>query len=276
MDTTNSTPDPSGSPGRPSRRDQFRTGLRHLRVAVAVESVAVMLLAVGAACSDPEPAGSDHICPDDLLVIVDVLEVSADSRDDDLLADRVEAMAVHVERAVDCEGRYTAVAYSSSPAGHRVLYDDNVGTQGATEIARDRKVPEARDRVMDAVRGELEGALGEVSPEGNDLSAAFVIAGDYYHSHEDAAFEVSVYSGGVSTVGTAVVNRPALTADEARTIAARAPLVDLSGAEVSIFGLGGVAGKAQPPADFVAALNAYATEMCDLTGAVCRVTGANR
>lgn len=244
-----------------------------MRIPSARLLVVVALCAVsGTGCrSDASPY--NFSCPELRLQQLDLLTVSADGRDLDLLGERLDAIQVDAERAADCDGQLIVVAWSESASTSAVLYSGSLTTTGATEVGRDRKIPEVVDGVMGEIRGSLNTLFAQDPAPGNDLVAAYSIISDFARSHpaDSGTPRVNVYTDGISTVGSGSINRAFLTEEQVSAIVAEQSLPSLNGLELNFYGIGRVSGDDQPPQQVVATAIQYAQELCAATGAECSV-----
>jgi len=197
------------------------------------------------------------------LVTLDELDLSGASRSRPLLTQRLNVIQSDAERAAYCQGRFSAIAFSSSTAANAVVYDAVLSPSGATQIARNRVIPGLVKSVMDSVRSNVQAAMTNLPSNATDLTAAFVLGTDQIALHgRGAAVRITILTNGITTTGPAQINTPGLTIAQAVAAADEAPPANLTGADVLIEGIGTVAGSVQPPSDYVASVRAYARELC--------------
>lgn len=258
------------------------TWARATRAGVVVGvSSALVLSACGLTAGSSE---YDYSCPEDSngdelpLVVLGFLDLSASGRSEPILSERLDTLQVELERVADCEGRATVIGFSDSTASNVVLLDRHFDAEGATEVARDRDIPDAIDASMDDIRANIDGALDRLPADGTDVSAMFVLAADQLPGlGPDTAIEMYAFTDGISTAGSVNLNDPELTPSRAVELADAAVPVDLSRlVRIDVRGIGKVAGDVQPPTDYVAAISAYVTELCrqatgDTNGTKCTV-----
>ena len=243
---------------------------------LSVLSVSVLAGAL-TGCGAASNSDYNFACPAQRLIQLSLLDVSADGRDETLLGERLDAIQVDAERVADCEGDLTVVAWSESSSTSAVLYKGSINTTGASEIGRDRRLPEVVSGVMNDIRGKLNDLFAKAPASGHDLVAAFSIINDFARSHSLATntLSVHVFADGISTVGSGSINLPFLTSDQVATIVSQQQLPDLSDIEVSLYGIGRVGGADQPPQQVVAVATDYAQQLCNSTGAKCSVFTTN-
>lgn len=235
--------------------------------------LAVVTAMILAGCTVPsaQAGGAVVQCPANGLLQISLLDISASGRDKTILAERLNAMQVDAEVAADCDGEFVAMAWAGSSASSRVLYAGRLATQGATEIGRDRKIPELVRGVMGEIKGELETALREITPDSSDLLGSFYLVADVVQSRSSgtASPVAHIYTDAISTGGSARINEPWVTQKELDTIVAAQTLPALDGTTIDIYGVGRVAGSTPPPQDYIQLVQDYARQLCNRTGAEC-------
>lgn len=237
--------------------------------------VAIVALA-GCSSGGGSSGDYDYDCPEGGLAQVTLVNVANGARDEVILAERLDAIQIDVERSFDCEAQFTLAVWSSSSASTRVLFDGRLATTGASEIGRDRKIPEATKKVMAEIRTKMVEALDSIDGSKSDMTAAFAVAADRFQlTPAGVVKRVTILADGISTTGSAENNSPSLSNEDMISLAQTLNPVDLAGAEVSILGVGRISGLEQPPEDYISKLRVYLTEMCGLTGASCRVASSS-
>lgn len=228
-----------------------------------------------AGCSVESAQADDfgYECPTDGLVQISLLDISANGRNESILAERLDAVQVDVENTADCDGEIVVIAWAGSSSSSRVLFAGSIGTQGATEIGRDRKIPELAASVMADIKAELTLAFDEIPADSSDLIGGFYLISDVVQARAARSVQpvAHVYTDAISTGGTARINEPWITQQELATIVAAQTLPDLTGVSISIYGVGRVAGVTPPPQDYVQLVQDYARGLCARTGAECEL-----
>lgn len=230
------------------------------------------MAAPGCSAVGGEASEYNFACEGSAPVQLSLIDISSSGRDIDILAERLNAVQVDAERVADCDGEITVVAWGGSASTSEVLYQGQIRLVGASEIGRDRKIPEAVENVMEEVRRTLNAVLGSRPSGGHDLLAAFSIISDFVRAAgaNDANVTVSIYADGVSTEGSADINRPGLSEARLEELIAEQTLPDLAGVPISMFGVGRLGGTAKPPQQVVELTQTYAQMLCEATGADCR------
>lgn len=234
---------------------------------------AVALLVLGACSTSAAGGAYDFTCPETPLVQLSIIDVSESGRDEKLIGERLDAVHSDAEFATDCDGTLVVMAGSGSVANADVLFSGRLSTSGATEIGRDRKIPEAVEATMEEIRTALNDTLASGSPQGNDLTAMFALVSDVatQFANDDVDLRANLYTDAVSTTGGAVINEPGLDRATVLELVAAQPMPRLEGVSISVRGVGRVGGAVQPPQDFVDVVTDYARGLCEATGASCTV-----
>lgn len=176
------------------------------------------------------------------------------------------------ERTAICGGHLRVTLFSGSMLGVTV-FDRDLNLDGATTNARLRKAPKAVDAVMERVNAALPDATTQLADGATD------IVGQYQHGSEYGAqfaasgsfnLEQTILTDGIQTAGHDLSD-PALTTEQAQTLAATFTVPDLSGATVRVIGIGRQVDDAPLPTPYIAALRAFHTTVCEKTGASCTV-----
>lgn len=244
-----------------------------LRLMWGMSVASVLVLS---ACSAVTNGGEyNYECPEGDLVLLDVVNISDGARSEAILGERLDSVQTTVERAFDCEARFTLIAWSSSSATSRTLFDGDLITKGASEIGRDRKIAKATKSVMGEIRTAVEKALQEVDGSESDMMGGFSIIADYVSGLGTSAdLEVTMYADGISTVGDAANNSPTMSEADMVALTENLGLTQVGDVPITILGVGRVSGTAQPPEDYVANIRAYLTAMCAKVTSSCRVATA--
>jgi hypothetical protein len=248
------------------RRGRFVPGV----LAVAAVLAVVALAACGSMSQSASGYDYDNTCPENNLLTILEFDLTASGRDEAVLAERLDDAQIDVERTGDCGGRLIAGAHSNSSAATVTLLDVELHPEGATEIARDRKLGPLVDDTMEQLRSEVDAALDRLPADGSDLTAALRFVSDQSsrHASGDTTIDVTIYTDAISNVGPLALNDPRVTPDDAARTAAAAPDPITEGInDLRIEGVGHVAGSNQPPSDFVDVITAQALAYIDRTGA---------
>lgn len=230
-------------------------------------------LALISACGETSGSGYDYACPDVPPVQLSVLDLSSSGRDAAILAERLDAVQVDAEYVADCDGELLVLGWSGSSTASKLLYAGEIEVVGATEIGKDRQIPEAVDEVMTEIRRNVQAAVGELPADNNDFVGGLYLVADVIQGRrgDDATVTVHMYTDAISTGGEAPVNSPNLTPEEVARIVAAQTVPGLGGVEIKVYGVGRVAGQVQPPQDYIGLIQTYVTGLCQKTGGACSV-----
>jgi hypothetical protein len=236
---------------------------------IVAGAVAVMSLA---ACGDSE-GGYDYVCPETAPVQLLVLDLSSSGRNEAILAERLDAVQVDAEFVADCDGELLVLGWSGSSTASKLLYAGRIEVVGATEIGKDRQIPEAVDQVMTEIRRNVQAALNELPSSNNDFLGGLFLVADVIQGRrgETGPVTVHMYTDAISTGGDAPINSPDLTPEAVARVVAAQTVPGLGGVEMRIYGVGRVGGETQPPQDYIGVVQDYALGLCRKTGAACSV-----
>lgn len=211
-------------------------------------------------------------CPDGPLAVRVSSDVSGTGRGPDFEQDRVTVIETVAWRAVTCAVSEKVVldisAFSASTAATVTLYHGDIRLDGATKIAKLRKVPGVVDDVMATVTAKLPGAKQALPADGSDPMSQFTVADEFIRqlnqnvAPEDAyRLELTELTDGVANSGVNL-NSGELTSEAAADLAENWSVPALPpGSVVTIAGVGKVAGP-PPPSEYIAALKTFWTRLC--------------
>ncbi|MGQ4268585.1 hypothetical protein [Nocardiopsis changdeensis] len=210
--------------------------------------------ALFANCGDTPPA---------TLVAVDG---SGSSDDEAITAERLAAMEHITTQTAVCSGRLKALVFSSTSGATTTLFDGALEAHGATDNARLRKVPALVEEATTQINEGYEAAVEGLPGGGSDVTAQYRLGAEWIDQlGGDYRLHLVVFSDGFHNVG----HKPgseALSREEAETLAAETTMPDLSGASVTVAGIGRVAGD-PVPSDVVEGLVFYYDALCEQANA---------
>ncbi len=236
-------------------------------------ALSVLVLTSSACAEGGAGVGAfDFECPETPLLQISLLDISASGRDETILTERLNAVQIDAERVADCDGELVVVAWAGPSSSSDVLFSGAIPVAGATEIGKDRKIPEAVEKAMEELRTNLQTALGRLSPDNSDLIGGFYLLSDLV-TGKGAGKSVSahIYTDGISTSGAIVMNNAKLDQTTVDRLVSEQTVPGLQGAEVKLYGIGRVAVEVQPPQDFIQLVQNYSAAICGKTGALCSV-----
>jgi hypothetical protein len=250
--------------------------------ALIAAAAAVLVAACGDQAQQAQRAQAEqeHIeqlaqtCPQGsrLAGLVDV-DLSGTGRDTTLFAARKTVIEDEVRRVATCSGHLRVTAFSSSAAATKTVFNGELHPDGATEIARHRRVPDLVTNTMSLVNDGLGKAGAELPSDGSDIMAVFGLAQEHIDQlnagRDEFQLDLQVLTDGVQTTGV-LLNTPGLTSAVAIDLATRLPAAPSfpSGTVVTISGLGKVAGP-PPPTSYVDALKSFYSTFCHRTTPTC-------
>jgi hypothetical protein len=259
--------DALGQPSAASRHLRRRhSGERFL-----LSAAAAALVVVGSACSASAPSASlanletmAKQCNGEGRIALVASDESETSREATSQPIRQQVVRGEATRTAVCGGDFRLTVFSGSQVGQTV-FDGDLRADGATEIARLRKVPTIVDETMNAVNKALPAARDKLPGDGTDTTAQYQVAAEYFAQAKPttgtALMEFTMLTDGISTVPTGLTHHD-LTTTEATRLARTVTPAQLSGVTVRIIGVGRTSGDEQLPAAYVDALKAFQTEVC--------------
>lgn len=181
--------------------------------------------------------------------------------------DRLQIVSQLARRTAVCGGHLTVSVFSASSGSTVTVYDGEFDLPGATDNARLRHVPEAVEAAMAKVTDNYAPAIASLPAGGTDINGIYRLAGEQRAQLGDGYQLIFVVlTDGMNNLNGAVLDTSALTPEQAAALADKVPVPHLPGAEVTVSGLGRLAGGAAP-SDLVAGLVAYYDRLCIRTGA---------
>jgi hypothetical protein len=210
-------------------------------------------------------------CPKDTtLAEYAAVDVTASDQSDTITAARNAALTDLLTQAAVCNGRVRIDAFTGSAAAHQVVYDHPLQPEGATQIARLRKVEDLVTEQMTTIKTGIADASHVLPADSSDPVAQFGLAAewaDQLAETEQVHLTVDLLTDGMATTGI-VLNTPALTTTAAAAdLAAHTPVATLpADAQVQVSGLAKTAGT-PAPTPYVEALKTYYAAVCAKTGA---------
>ncbi|WP_160050471.1 hypothetical protein [Nocardiopsis sp. FR4] len=251
---------------RPSRR------ARLMAAAAAAGAVMFAASACGLLDDAPDPAVmAEHQamlanCQDTAPGSLVLVDGTGSSNTEAITAERLDAIEHIARQTAVCSGYLRVAVFSSSSAATTALYDGALHPHGATDNARIRRVPALIEDVIPGIREGYEPAMAELPGGGSDILGMLRLGEEFAGQlSTDYHLELYLFSDGFHNVG----HKPgseALSLEEAEALAAETTMPDLSGASVTVAGIGRVAGD-PVPSDVVEGLVFYYQALCAQTGA---------
>lgn len=201
-------------------------------------------------------------CPGQLRLASKIdIDVSGSGRTSDLSEERMNAVRDVARETAVCGGHLRVTAFSATSAATVVLYDGELNLPGATDNARLRRVPDVVDDTTAKVAAAYQANLSSLSPGGSDIAGQYRLAGEYLAQlgggHQ---LRLTLLTDGFQTAGFQLGDT-ALDPNAAQALAAQAGVPKLSGAVITVAGLGQVTGS-PPSSAVVAGLVAFYDALC--------------
>jgi hypothetical protein len=192
---------------------------------------------------------------------------STSSRSKDIRAERLAIINKLLTKTATCSGSIRVTAFAGSSVDTVVLYENDLKPEGATLIARLRKVPDIVADAMPLVEQAYEERLPHLANKGSDpiaqLGTAAAHIAQRTADHLVQADVVELTDGFETGI-----RFDRLSEADAAKLADRFAAVTLPPeTKVTIAGLGRVASKDKPDTATVNALKAFHGAYCTTTGA---------
>lgn len=246
----------------------FSVSRRPLSVGILATLVVVVILLL-AGCSGSAPGQLGRLqsllaaCLDRPLNVYDAVDGSGTTQSDTIAREYVAAIRADVEKAAVCGGHVSIVAFGTNSVT-APIYEGDLQAPGSTDIAKLRRVPGMVDEVMAEVTKNYKPAIALLPAGGTDVTGLLRLIDEAQELRPDMALQATIYTDGLTNQG--IVIDHTLTESEATALADTVAVPDLSGASVSVMGIGRTTGDPLP-SDFIAGLKAFYTRLCANTGA---------
>lgn len=230
---------------------------------------AVAIASAGCATATGGRLGELHrvadTCPKGKKVAVYVaIDASGAQRGPQLLEARVNAVRNIATKVAACGGHLRVLMFSASTAATITIFESTLEPKGATENARLRRVDGLVADVVEKVEAKLPEALSRLSSQGSDPVGQLEGAHEYaVQVGQDFVLDVLIESSGISRR----VHPWELDDTLATKLAEEVSVPDLTGATVTLAGIGRVGDGAPPSTDLVNALRTFYIRVCERTGA---------
>lgn len=203
-------------------------------------------------------------CPTNTqLNVYDAVDGTATTRDTQIAREYLKYLEADIEKAAVCGGHVSIVAFGTNSVT-APIYEADLSVPGSTDIARLRRVPDVVAEAMQKVSTNYESAV-ELLPEGGtDVTGLFRLLGEARDLRPELQLQATILTDGLTNQGVIIDHE--LTDEQATALADSVILPDLSGATVSVVGIGRVAGDPLS-SGFIAGLKAFYTRLCANTSA---------
>lgn len=195
----------------------------------------------------------------------DLVDGSGSDTSTTITDERLASIESTVRRTAICGGHLTVRAFSAGSGATTSIYDGDLNLPGATDNARLRRVPAAVKQVMRDIRSAYEPAIAALPGGGSDIAGMYRLIGEHAAQQSGMRLEATLYTDGLNNIGLSLDHT--LTKEEATTLADTVTVPHLpAGAQISVIGLGRVAGDPLP-SSFIAGLATFYDRLCTNTGA---------
>jgi hypothetical protein len=179
-----------------------------------------------------------------------------------IFAERMTALQSIVQRTAVCSGYLKIIVFSASSIASTTLFDGSLRQPGATSNARLQRVPKAVANVMTTVRRSYAAAAKHLSPDGSDINGQYEEASEWFQQLSGTyRLQLDLLTDGFQNVGGVNLGTHVLDQQQAIAVVARVPVPDLSGAAITVAGLGRVK-DSTPSSAVVDGLVAYYNALC--------------
>lgn len=179
-----------------------------------------------------------------------------------ILAERLTALQSIVQQTTVCSGYLKVIVFSASSVASTTLFDGSLRQSGATSNARLQRVPKAVDSVMATIRKSYDAAAKHLSPDGSDIDGQYEEAAEWFRQLGGVyRLQLDLLTDGFQNVGGVNLGTHVLDQQQAIAVVARVPVPDLSGAAITVAGLGRVK-DSTPSSAVVDGLVAYYNALC--------------
>lgn len=202
-------------------------------------------------------------CPDGLKINdYEALDGSGTTQSKEIAREYLAYVKSRVERVAVCGGHTQIVAFGTNSITVPI-YESDLAVEGATDLARLRRVPALVDEVMAEVTKNYPPAVALLPKGGTDVTGLLRLLEEAQALRPDMELEASIMTDGLNNQGV-VIDR-VLSPEEATALADTVTVPKLTGS-VAIIGIGRVAGDPLSSA-FIAGMKVFYTRLLERTGA---------
>lgn len=225
----------------------------------------------GAGSPDPQSTAS---CPAAGIATSIGIDATASFRSDLSKAAHLKVIDSHVRRTATCGGHVTVFAFASSTGATILLFDEELQVDAPTENARTRKTRKLAEQASAVIAEQYDSATSGVTGNGTDVLGMLTLFQQANAQRPDALANNVLVTDGVHNVD---INPAAvLSIEAAQALADQQRVPDLSGAEVTIVGIGRQA-QGELSSTVIENVTAFWERICQNTqAATCRVSTDGR
>jgi hypothetical protein len=172
---------------------------------------------------------------------------------------RLAVIAKVVEKTVVCGGELRVVGFSNSSGSNVSIFDGQFPLPGATETARVRVAAPVIARSMKAISKAYGPAMASLPQTGSDIVAEYRLAAEFEEALGSSHYELNLVlqTDGLQNVGFNLEGS-AISPAGAIALAKTIPMPNLSGASITVTGLGNLSGSPAPSTQVAGLVSFYA------------------
>lgn len=244
------------------------------RRAVTTSAVLIAATLAVASCTgvpaSPHAAGEGMDCPPNDLVTSIGVDVTGSHHSAAVKASNMEVIAQHVRRTATCEGTVSVFAFASSTGATVPIFDGDLSVEAPTENAKQRKAEKLAEQTMATISANYDAALANITGSGTDIIGMLSLFQQKASRYPDTTAHHVLLTDGLQNVDVDPTNATSVEAAQALADQQRVP--DLSGAELTIVGIGRQA-QGELPSTVIENVTAFWERICQNThAATCRVS----
>lgn len=202
-------------------------------------------------------------CPDGKKINdYEALDGSGTTQSKEIAREYLAYVKSRVEKVAVCGGHINIVTFGTNSITVPI-YEGDLQVEGATDLARLRRVPALVNEVMAEVTKHYQAAVALLPKGGTDVTGLLRLLEEAHALRPDMELEASIMTDGLNNQGV-VIDR-VLSPEEATALADTVAVPQLTGS-VAIVGIGRVAGDPLS-SDFIAGMKVFYTRLLERTGA---------
>lgn len=192
----------------------------------------------------------------------EALDGSGTTQSKEIAREYLAYVKSRVERVAVCGGHISIVTFGTNSVTVPI-YEGDLAVEGATDLAKLRRVPGLVEDVMAEVTKNYTPAVALLPKGGTDVTGLLRLLEEAQALRPDMELEASIMTDGLNNQGV-VIDR-VLSPEEAAALADTVTVPQLSGS-IAIVGIGRVAGDPLS-SDFIAGMKVFYTRLLERTGA---------
>lgn len=249
-----------------------------IRRALTTSAVAIATTLVIASCTGipASPHASDEAmdCPPNDLVTSIGVDVTGSHHSDAVKVANMDVIAQHVRRTAICGGTVSVFAFASSMGATVPIFDGTLTVDAPTQNAKQRKAEQLAEQAIDTINANYDTALAGITGSGTDVIGMLTLFQQKAARYPDATAHHVLLTDGLQNVS--VDPTTATSVEAAQELADQQRVPDLSGAELTIVGIGRQA-QGELPSTVIENVTAFWERICQNTqAATCRVSTDGR